>query len=224
MTRFFEDLLPAILVTVQLTAISLFFGLFLAALIAAAQYRRTVGASQLSQLYSIYFRGTPLLVQIFLIYYGSGQFRAELEAVGLWTLFRSPWFCVLLAFTLNTAAYTSEILLGAARAVPISQIEAGRALGLSRGKIFRFVMVPNILRSAWPAYSNEVVFQLQATSLASLVTIMDITGVARRAAASTFRFFEVYSVAAVAYLLIVFTLVFLFRRVERSLRRHIAQP
>lgn len=220
MTRFLEDLLPAFLVTVQLTAVSLFFGLFLAATIAATQYHRIFGAHQVSQAFSIYFRGTPLLVQIFLIYYGSGQFRDELEFLGLWTFFRSPWFCVLLAFTLNTAAYTSEILLGAARAVPAAQIEAGRALGLSRGKIFRFVMIPNIIRNAWPAYSNEVVFQLQATSLASLVTIMDITGVARRAAASSFRFFEVYAVAAVAYLVIVLAVVYLFGRVERSLRRH----
>lgn len=220
MTRLFDDLLPAIWVTVQLTAISLFFGLFLAAAIAAIQYHRIFGASHLVQMYSIYFRGTPLLVQIFLIYYGSGQFRDELEYFGLWTFFRSPWFCVLLAFTLNTSAYTSEILLGAARAVPTSQIEAGRALGFSRVMAFRLVMVPNILRSAWPAYSNEVVFQLQATSLASLVTIMDITGVARRTAASSFRFFEVYAVAAVAYLIIVLVLVYVFRRVEASLRRH----
>jgi His/Glu/Gln/Arg/opine family amino acid ABC transporter permease subunit len=208
------DLLPAICVTVRLSVLSLSLGLVLAALVAYMQVRRVPVLSQAAFAYALYFRGTPLLVQLFLIYYGAGQMRGAIEAVGLWWFFQSPWLCALLAFTLNTGAYTSEILVGAARAVPLAQIEGARALGMSKFLVFRFVHVPNMLRASWPAYSNEVIFQLQATSLASLVTLMDITGVARRAAASTFEFFGVYSLAALIYLVMVFALTSVFRRVE----------
>ena len=147
-----------------------------------------------------FFRGTPLLVQIFLIYYGSGQFVSELRSLGLWQFFREPYFCAVLTLTLNTAAYTAEILRGAIRAVPFGEVEAGRAFGMSCGLILRRVILPKAFRIALPAYTNEVIFLFQATSLVSIITIMDLTGVGRVIIAETFRTFEVWIFVGLCYL------------------------
>ncbi len=215
----FPDLLMGAVMTVQLTIITVALGTVFGLLLALSRNtrRRWLGAPAV--LYSLYFRGTPLLVQMFLIYYGSGQFRSSLEAVGLWWFFQSPWCCGLLALSLNTAAYISEIVLGGLRAVPKGVHEAAAALGLPFWPRLTRIILPSVLRTSWPAYSNEVIFQLQATSLVSLITIMDITGVARRYAARTFAFFEIYLTSAVLYLVLVGLLVWLFRRVEARLRR-----
>jgi len=206
-------------ITIQLTVLTLFFGTTLGICLALmrASGRRLLEWPALG--YSLYFRGTPLLVQIFLIYYGSGQFRESLEAVGLWTYFRSPWFCGLLALSLNTAAYSSEIFLGGLRAVPKGPLEAATAFALPWWPRLTKIVFPSVIRTAWPAYSNEVIFQLQATSLVSLITIMDITGVARRYAARTFSFFEIYVTSAVLYLVLVGILAVIFQMVERRLRQ-----
>ena len=143
-----------------------------------------------------YFRGTPLLVQLFLVYYGSGQFRPELEALGLWTFFREAYFCAVFTLTLNTAAYTAEILRGAIQAVPYGEIEAARAMGMSRSLLYRRIILPKAFRIALPAYSNEVVFLFQATSLVSIITLLDLTGVARVLVARTFAVYELYIAAA----------------------------
>ena len=220
------DLLDGAWITVQLTALTLAFGTVLGLCLALMRASGRYVLEWPALLYSLYFRGTPLLVQIFLIYYGSGQFRESLEAVGLWTYFRSPWFCGLLALSLNTAAYSSEIILGGIRAIPKGQLEAATAFALPWWPRFSKIVFPSVIRTAWPAYSNEVIFQLQATSLVSLITIMDITGVARRYAARTFAFFEIYVTSAVLYLILVGVLAVIFQFVERRLRRteHAATP
>lgn len=211
-------LLSGLVATLQLTAASLALGLALAALLTAMRLsgRRSLVWPALA--YSLYFRGTPLLIQIMLVYYGSGQFRAGIEALGLWPMFRSPWFCAILAFTLNTAAYTAEIMLGAIRSVPPGTVEAAAALGLRRSRRFRLVTRPLAIRAGWPAYGNEVIFQVQATSLASVITIMDLTGVARKAAARSFDFFGTYTVTALLYLCITGLIVLVFRAGERRMR------
>lgn len=168
-----------------------------------------------------YFRGTPLLVQIFLIYYGSGQFQELLSQIGLWTFFREAHFCAILSLTLNTAAYTAEILRGAIQAVPFGEIEAARAAGMSKGLLYRRIILPKAFRLAWPAYTNEVVFLLQATSLVSIITVMDITGVVRVIAARSFAFYELFITAALLYLGLVYGVLFLFRKVEFRLTRHL---
>ncbi|MGH6901932.1 MAG: ABC transporter permease, partial [Geminicoccaceae bacterium] len=133
-------------VTAQLTALSVLIGLVLAVPVALARLSPNPLLSWPAYAYMFYFRGTPLLVQIFLIYYGSGQFVPELRAVGLWQFFREPYFCAVLTLTLNTVAYTAEILRGAIRAVPFGEVEAGRAFGMSRGLMLRRVILPKAFR------------------------------------------------------------------------------
>jgi ABC-type arginine/histidine transport system permease subunit len=141
--------------------------------------------------------------------------------VGLWQFFREPWFCAILTLSLNTAAYSSEIFRGALQAVPRGEVEAAMALGMSALQRLRFILFPRALAAAWPAYTNEVVYQLQATSLVSIITVMDITGVARVIASRNFAFYEAFVTAAAFYLAIVYLIVLLSKRVERRLHAHL---
>ncbi|GIK98218.1 MAG: arginine/ornithine transporter AotM [Alphaproteobacteria bacterium] len=208
-------------VTLQYTAASCLLGAVLAVPIALMRLSRKPAVFWPATVYVLFFRGTPLLAQIFLIYYGSGQFRHALEAVGLWQLFREPWFCAILTLSLNTAAYSSEIFRGALQAIPRGEVEAALALGLSRVQRLRFILLPRALAAAWPAYTNEIVYQLQATSLVSIITVMDVTGVARVIASRNFAFYEAFVTAAAFYLAIVYLVLLLARRVERRLNAHL---
>ncbi|MCH7941876.1 MAG: ABC transporter permease subunit, partial [Proteobacteria bacterium] len=171
--------------------------------------------------YVFYFRGTPLLVQIFLIYYGSGQFRDAFEAAGLWVFFREPYFCAVLSLTLNTAAYTAYILRGAIQNVPFGEVEAARACGMSRGLLYRRIVLPLAFRMALPAYTNEVVFLFQATSLVSIITLLDLTGVARIIVARSFAVYEIYITAAVLYLIVTYAMLWAFRKLEHRWSGHL---
>jgi His/Glu/Gln/Arg/opine family amino acid ABC transporter permease subunit len=215
--------LQGALLTVQLATYSCLLGLCIAVPVALARLSTNRMLRGLSTGYVFFFRGTPLLAQIFLIYYGSGQFRHALDAVGLWSLFRDPWFCALFTLTLNTGAYSSEILRGAIHAVPKGEIEAARSLGLKPLIRLRLIIMPRAIRIGWPAYTNEVVYQIQATSLVSIITIMDITGVARAIGARHFTFYEAFGLAAILYLILVYGFIFMARRVERRLNLHL-QP
>ena len=210
------------LITLQYTAISCLLGAILAVPIALLRLSSKPAVFWPATVYVLFFRGTPLLAQIFLIYYGSGQFRHALEAIGLWQFFREPWFCAILTLSLNTAAYSSEIFRGALQAVPRGEVEAAMALGLSRLQRLRLILFPRALAAAWPAYTNEVVYQLQATSLVSIITVMDITGVARVIASRNFAFYEAFIIAAAFYLAIVYLIVLLAKRVEGRLHAHLA--
>lgn len=159
-------------------------------------------------------RGTPLLVQLFLLYYGLAQFEAVRESA-LWPALRSAWFCAIAAFAINTCAYTTEILHGAIKAVPPGEVEAARAYGMSRLQMLRRIVLPQALRRALPAYSNEVVLMLHATALASVVTLHDLTGVAREVNAVHYLPFEAFIAAAIGYLLITLVLVAAFHAAER---------
>lgn len=215
-------LLSGVLVTMELTGLSIAIGLCLAIPLALMRVSPNAWLRIPSHGFIFYFRGTPLLVQIFLIYYGSGQFQDLLSRIGLWTFFREAHFCGILSLTLNTAAYTAEILRGAIQAVPEGEIEAARACGMSGSLLYRRIVLPIAARLAWPAYTNEVVFLLQATSLVSIITLMDITGVTRQLAARHFAFYELFSAAAVLYLIIVYGVIFVFGRIESRLMRHSA--
>lgn len=214
-------LLNGALVTVELTTISVSIGLCLAVPLALMRVSPNPFLRLPVYGFIFYFRGTPLLVQIFLIYYGSGQFQEFLSKIGLWTFFREAHFCAILSLTLNTAAYTAEILRGAIQAVSFGEIEAARAAGMSKGLLYRRIILPKAFRLAWPAYTNEVVFLLQATSLVSIITVMDITGVARVIAARSFAFYELFITAALLYLGLVYGVLFIFRKVEFRLTRHL---
>ena len=220
-----DSLLPLLngaWVTLQLTIMSSALGLALALPMALARLSKHAALRWPATAYVLVFRGTPLLAQIFLIYYGSGQFRPLLETVGVWTAFRQPWFCAVLALSLNTAAYSAEILRGAIRAVPVGEIEAARALGLARFPIFWLVVAPAAIRLAWPAYTNELVYQLQATSLVSIITLMDLTGVARVIASRHFAFYEAYVTVSLFYLALVYSVILVMRRGERRLYAHLS--
>jgi His/Glu/Gln/Arg/opine family amino acid ABC transporter permease subunit len=225
MLEFVIDNLPRFLdgavLTIQMAAFSCMIGLFVAiptALMRLSKQRLLYAASTA---YVFFFRGTPLLAQIFLIYYGSGQFRDALDSIGLWVFFRDPWFCALLTLTLNTAAYTSEILRGAIESIPKEEVEAAIALGIKPFSRLRLIILPRAIGLAWPAYTNEVVYQIQATSLVSIITIMDITGVARVIGSRDFTYYEAFGLAAVMYLILVYGFIFVARRVEARLHAHL---
>ena len=169
-------LLDGAALTLEITVISVLIGLALAVPLAIMRLSANPFVWMPVYGYILYFRGTPLLVQLFLIYYGSGQFRPFLDSIGLWVLFREAYFCAVLTLTLNTAAYTAEILRGAIQGVPRGDIEAARALGYSGTLLYRRIVLPKAFRIALPAYTNEVVFLLQATSLVSIITLLDLTG------------------------------------------------
>lgn len=208
---FFLEIVPKLLsglpLTLQLAGTSILLGFALAlALALAQQVRRPVVVWPIRGFVAV-FRGTPLLVQIFLIYYGLGQFRPSLKALGLWWLFREPYWCAILALTLNTSAYGSEILRGAIRNVPHGLSEASAALGMSRVLTLRFVILPLALRQAIPAYGNEVILMVKGTSLASIITLMEVTGIAQGLISQSYRAIEVFIAAGAIYLVMNFIIV-----------------
>lgn len=159
-------------------------------------------------------RGTPLLVQLFLLYYGLAQFEAVRDSIA-WPLLSSAWFCAVLALAVNTCAYTTEIFAGAIRATSAGEVEAARSLGMGRLQLLRRIVLPSALRRSLPAYGNEVILMLHATSLASVVTLLDLTGAAREVNSRHYLPFEAFLTAAACYLVLSLALVALFQRAER---------
>lgn len=213
-------------ITVQIVVITCSLGavLGLASSLALLSRRRWLRAPFRAFSYSL--RGTPLLVQLFLVYYGGLQFRGTLETLGVWWIFREAWYCVLLTYTLNTAAYQAEIFRGAIKSVPAGQWEAARALGIGYWPAFRLVVLPQAMIVALRPLGNEVVLMVKASALAALVTIFDLMGEARYAYSRTYDF-NVYIYAAVLYLVLVEITRRVWLRFERRLTRHmleIAQP
>ncbi|MDF7793933.1 ABC transporter permease [Pseudomonas syringae] len=203
-----------LLTTLKLLAISLAFGLLAALLLGLMRVSKNPWVNIPAWLYTYVIRGTPMLVQLFLIYYGLAQFDAVRESF-LWPWLSSATFCACLAFTINTSAYTAEIIAGSLKATPAGEIEAARAMGMSKAKMYRRILLPSALRRALPQYSNEVIMMLQTTSLASIVTLIDITGAARTVNAQFYLPFEAYITAGVFYLGLTFILVRLFKIAER---------
>lgn len=198
-------LLEGLLVTLKLVAAALAVGLVIALPTALARVSRFALLRWLSLGYVFFFRGTPLLVQIFLIYYGFAQFEAVRDSF-LWPVLRQPYWCALIAFSLNTAAYTAEVFRGGILSVPHGEVEAARAIGMSPSTTFWRIVWPQALRQALPAYGNEIILLVKASSLASTVTLMDMTGVARSLASDTYMPIEIFAVAAVIYLALTYLL------------------
>ncbi|WP_346400054.1 ABC transporter permease [Pseudomonas syringae] len=203
-----------LLTTLKLLAISLAFGLLTALPLGLMRVSKNPWVNIPAWLYTYVIRGTPMLVQLFLIYYGLAQFDAVRESF-LWPWLSSATFCACLAFTINTSAYTAEIIAGSLKSTPAGEIEAARAMGMSKAKMYRRILLPSALRRALPQYSNEVIMMLQTTSLASIVTLIDITGAARTVNAQFYLPFEAYITAGVFYLCLTFILVRLFKIAER---------
>ncbi|QCF26863.1 ABC transporter permease [Hydrocarboniclastica marina] len=205
--------------TVQLVFLSLVLGLVLAVPLAILRTTPSVFVSGPIWVFTYLFRGTPLLVQLYIIYYGVAQIPGIQETFW-WEVFREPFYPALIAFTLNTAAYTTEILRGALQSTPQGEIEAAKAYGMSWLLRVRRIVLPSAFRRALPAYSNEVIFMLHASAIASVVTIVDITGAARDIYSRFYTPFVAFSFAALLYLLLTFMLVYGFRRLEHRLMAH----
>ncbi|OWY39405.1 amino acid ABC transporter permease [Xenophilus sp. AP218F] len=203
-----------LMMTLQLLFISLLLGLAMAVPLALLRVSRNRVASGAVWLFGYLFRGTPLLVQLFIVYYGLAQF-GWIRDSWAWQYLQEAYVCAIVAFTLNTAAYTTEIIAGQIRNTHWGEIEAARAMGMSHGLLLRRIVLPSALRRALPAYSNEVIMMLQSTAIAGLVTLADLTGVARRIYSESYMPFEPFLTAAAIYLALTFGLVWLMKRAER---------
>ncbi|BAL23886.1 ABC transporter permease [Azoarcus sp. KH32C] len=212
--------------TLQLTAIALLVGFAGAIPLAVARISKNPAVRMPVAAYTYFFRGTPMLVQLLLIYYGAAQWEwmraAWEEGNAFWSLFREPYFCALLAFGLNTCAYTVEIVAGSMRNTPHGEIEAAKAMGMSRFKALQRIVLPSALRRMIPSYSNEVILMLQGSAIASAVTLVDLTGAARNVYSRHFAPFESFIFVGLIYLVLTFMLVGLFKFAERRWLAHLA--
>jgi polar amino acid transport system permease protein len=208
-----------LLVTIELVAISAALGVAIALAVALLRLKGPFWARWMMAAYTTFFRGTPLLCQLFLIYYGLGSFRPFWQDVGLWWFFREPFYCALFAFTINTAAYQAEIFRGAIAATPRGQIEAAKALGLSRIRLLVLVVLPQAMIIALRPLGNELITMIKVSSVASLVTLYDIMGATKLAFSRSFDL-SIYLVAAVIYLALVETIRRVWNGLEARLTRH----
>ena len=199
----FPKLLSATVITLKLLSLSLLFGLFIGLFFAILRMNKNPIVNKFAYGYSYVFRGTPLLVQIFIIYFGLGQIE-YLRSTFLWVILKEPYWCAIIAFALNTGAYTSEILRSAFQTIKPGLIEAGKSLGIPNKVIFYKIQIPIAIKQSLPAYGNEIILMLKGTSLASTVTLMDLTGVAKYIISTTFKPIEVFIVAGVIYLFMTF--------------------
>ncbi|SFI76938.1 ABC transporter permease [Aerobium aerolatum] len=219
-SRYAPSYFSGLIITIQLVGLSLLLGALLSLPIAYARDATSKWAAWPSYMYVYFFRGTPLLAQTFLIYYGVGSFKSPLEALGLWWFFRDAWYCALLAFTLNTAAYQAEILRGAVKSVPSGQWEGADSLGLPRLLTFRKIVLPQALIVALRPYGNEIILMIKGSAIVAIITVYDLMGETRRAYSRTFDF-QTYLWAAIIYLAIVETLRNLIEWIERRITRHL---
>ena len=194
-----EQLLRGLPLTLELFVLSIVFGTLWAGVLTWLRRMPVIG--KVANAYVFVFRGTPLLVQLFLIYYGLAQFVAVRQSI-VWPFLREPFFCSVLAMALNTAAYSSEIFRGALLSVPVGQVEAARAYGMSGFRLFRRVIFPIALRQALPAYSTEVILMTKATSLASIVTLRETMFIAQKINSQTYRAVEIFLCAGLIYLVL----------------------
>ena len=203
MINSFPKLLNAAVITLKLLSVSLIIGLFIGLFFAILRLNKNIFINRFAYGYSYVFRGTPLLVQIFIIYFGLGQIE-YLRSTVLWVILKEPYWCAIIAFALNTGAYTSEILRSAFQTIKPGIIEVGKSLGISNKVIFYKIQIPIAIRQSLPAYGNEIILMMKGTSLASTVTIMDLTGVAKYIISTTFKPIEVFIVAGGIYLFMTF--------------------
>lgn len=203
--------------TLQLVGVSVITGLILAVPLGIARSSRHLAVRALPYGYIFFFRGTPLLVQLFLVYYGMAQFDIVRQSA-LWPYLRDPYWCAIITMTLHTAAYIAEIIRGAIQNVPHGEVEAARALGMSRSQALLHIILPRATRIGLPAYSNEVILMLKASAVVYTVTLFDIMGMARTIIARTYESMLFFCLAGALYLVITIVLTRIFRLIERWLR------
>ena len=215
MINSFPKLLNAAVITLKLLSVSLIIGLFIGLFFAILRLNKNIFINRFAYGYSYVFRGTPLLVQIFIIYFGLGQIE-YLRSTVLWVILKEPYWCAIIAFALNTGAYTSEILRSAFQTIKPGIIEAGKSLGISNKVIFYKIQIPIAIRQSLPAYGNEIILMMKGTSLARTVTIMDLTGVAKYIISTTFKPIEVFIVAGGVYLFMTFIIHNIIKFLEKK--------
>ena len=215
--KWLPKLLEGAYLTLELVAIAVLVGLLIAIPLGMARASRHWYVRALPFGYIFFFRGTPLLLQLFLVYYGLAQFDVVKQGP-LWPYLRDPYWCALIAMTMHTAAYIADIIRGAIQAVPPGEVEAARSLGMSRAQTMWHIILPRAARIGLPAYSNEVILMLKASSLASTITLLELTGMARTIIARTYLPVEIFFAAGLFYLAMTFILVQVFRWLERKLR------
>jgi polar amino acid transport system permease protein len=214
------QLLQGALLSLQLVAVSGMVGLVIALPLALGRLSPSPLISAGPYAYIFFFRGTPLLVQLFLVYYGLGQFEGVRTSI-FWPILREPYWCAVITMSMHTGAYIAEILRGAIQAVPAGEVEATSALGMSRAMAYRRIILPRAARIGLPAYGNEVILMLKASALASTITLLDLTGMARTIIARTYTPVEIFATAGAIYLILSFVLVQAFRLLERRWNRHL---
>lgn len=202
----FLALLGGLPLTLNLAFVSIALGGMAAIVLAVMSLSGIWPLAMFARAYVFIFRGTPLLIQIFLIYYGLGQFRPTLQELGLWGILREPYWCAIFALALNTSAYGCEIIRGGIQSVPEGAIEAAHACGMGGLLTFRRVVLPIAVRQALPAYGNELILMIKATSLASIITMMEVTGLAGKLISQSYRTIEVFVAAGAIYLALNFAL------------------
>lgn len=217
------DMLRGSVLTFELVGFSMLLGMILAVPLALMRVSKRFWLLAPSYGYIFFFRGTPLLVQIFLVYYGLSQFEPVKQSI-LWPVLREPYWCAIIAFTLNTAAYTGEILRGAILAIPHGQIEAARSVGMSRTLLLRRIIGPQALVLALPGYSNELILLLKGSALASTITLLELTGISRKIIAETYKPFELFLLAACIYVLITVVLSRIFHWIEHRFTAYRRPP
>lgn len=218
----FVALVSGIPVTLQLTFVSLITATILAAGLVALQFTSVPLLGLIPKAYVFVFRGSPLLVQIYLIYFGLGQFSG-IRSSFLWPFLREPYWCALLALALNEAAYASEIMRGGIRSVPLGQMEAARASGMSAWMRLRRILIPIAVRNTLPSCGNEIIVMVKSTALVSTITLLDITGIAAQIVSDTYRSIEVFLMAGMIYLVINFAITSTISLLEHKLTPHLRQ-
>ena len=220
LTRYGPRYIDGLITTITLVGTSIILGAVLSLPLAFARMSTNQIIGGLAYAYVYLFRSTPLLAQLFLIYYGLGSFRPELQEVGLWWFFREAWYCGLLSLTLNTAAYQAEILRGAIQSVPKGQHEGAASLGISKAVTFWKVVLPQAMIVALRPYGNEIILMIKGSAVVSIVTVFDLMGQTRYAFSRTFDY-QSYLWAAIFYLSIVEILRHVWAALEARLTRHL---
>lgn len=218
--KYLPEMLHATITTLELVILSSAVGLLLGVVLGLLRLSKNPLVYGLPYLYIFFFRGSPLLVQMFLIYYGLGQFESVRESA-LWEpVLSKPYWCAIIAFTMNTSAYIAEIVRGAILAIPQGELEAANAIGLSKAQTLRQITLPRAFGIMLPAYSNEVIFMIKGSALAATITVMDLMHITRDIAAKTYLHIELYLLAGVIYLLLVWLFLGIAKVCERLINKH----
>jgi len=204
--------------TLELVLISCLIGFGVAIPVAVMRASDHIWLRSLPLIYTFFFRGTPILVQLFLLYYGAAQFEAVRESF-LWPVLREAYWCALIVFALNTGAYTAEIFRGAIKTMPLGEIEAGVAMGMTKTTLYRRIILPRAIRMALPSYGNEIILMIKGSALAYTITLLDLTGMTRTIIAKNYLAIEMYFLAGLIYLLMTFIFIQIWMRVEKHLLR-----